>query len=223
MCAATESTRTEQDSLRFSTEMVDGCVRTAQYYGRCFADGLSGSNDTATFGASASMIDTPPDSRIGRSVTLRPATDADEPFLTAVYFSTRTEELAPLPWSDEQKLAFLAQQHQAQHFHYHTYYDNADFLVIEIDGVPAGRLYLWRRPHQIQLVDIALLPEYRNGGIGTALVRDLVEEADRSGLPIELHVEGNNPAMRLYERFGFQKQEEQGVYWRMLRPPAPPS
>jgi ribosomal protein S18 acetylase RimI-like enzyme len=167
------------------------------------------------------MIGTPPDNRIGRTVTLRPAMDPDEPFLAAVYFSTRVDELAPLPWSDEQKLAFLTQQHRAQHFHYHTYYDNAVFLVILVDGVPAGRLYLWRRPNQIQLVDIALLPQYRNSGIGTALVRDLVESADRAGLPIELHVEGHNPAMRLYERFGFQKVEDEGVYWRMLRPPAP--
>lgn len=166
------------------------------------------------------MIDTPPVDAPVRAVTLRPATDADEPFLAAVYFSTRLDELAPLPWSDAEKLAFLRQQHQAQHVHYHTYYDNAEFLLILIDGVPAGRLYLWRRPNQIVLVDVALLPQHRNGGIGTALVRDLVAEADHKGLPIELHVEGNNPAMRLYERFGFQRQEEQGVHWRMVRPPA---
>ncbi len=124
-------------------------------------------------------------------------------------------------WNTEQKDAFVRMQYNAQRQHYLTYYPQAEYSLILRDEQPIGRIIIERTAGEIRLMDIALLPEHRNGGIGTALVRDLVDEADRKQLPIELHVEGNNPAMRLYERFGFRREEEQGVYWRMVRPPSP--
>ena len=63
--------------------------------------------------------------------------------------------------------------------------------------------------------DIALLPEHRGAGIGGRLLQDLLTEAAASGKRVSIHVERFNPAMRLYERLGFTKQEEVGVYFRM--------
>ncbi len=64
-------------------------------------------------------------------IRLRTKTEADRPFLTALYASTRTQEMAIVPWSDEQKQAFLLSQFDAQTSHYDQYYDGADFLIIE--------------------------------------------------------------------------------------------
>ena len=155
-------------------------------------------------------------------VTFRPITPDDMEFLLRVYHSTREEELAMvLDWTAEQKDAFVQQQFNAQHVWYQDHYDGAQFDVILVDGVPAGRLYVHRRSREIRLVDITLLPEFRKGGIGTSLLRELLAEGEAAGKPVTIHVEVFNPAMRLYERLGFRPIEERGPYrlmeWRPSR------
>lgn len=139
-----------------------------------------------------------------------------------MYASTRVEELAPVPWTDQQKLEFLAMQFNAQHEHYRVHYAEAEFSVVLVDGEPAGRLYLYRGERDLRLVDIALLPQFRGGGLGTRLIRDVLEEGDRTGKTVSIHVEVENPARRLYDRLGFVPAGETGVYVLMERPPAVP-
>jgi ribosomal protein S18 acetylase RimI-like enzyme len=148
----------------------------------------------------------------GIKLEFRPITDRDLPFLARVYASTRTEELAHVQWSDEQKAGFLQMQFEAQHAHYQTHYTGADWLVIEFAGEPAGRLYIARWAREHRLIDIALLPQFRRRGFGTALLRDLMDEAQSAGKSLSIHVEKNNPAMQLYRRLGFAAVGEHGVY-----------
>lgn len=150
-----------------------------------------------------------------RQITLSAAQVKDEGFLYQVYASTRQEELAQVPWTELQKTEFLKSQHHAQHHHYHTYYPDANFDLILLDGQPIGRLYIERGAEELRLMDIALLPNYRNQGIGTALIQDLLEEAKHHQQFIGLHVEQFNPAYRLYERFGFRDVELRGIYMYM--------
>lgn len=146
-------------------------------------------------------------------------TDADLPFLAEVYASTRREEVARTPWSDEQRQAFLRWQFENQHQHYQQYYPDCEFLVIEKDAVgrrePIGRLYVDRWEDEIRLVDIALLPEHRGGGLGGKILGALLEEGREKGLPVSIHVEYNNPALRLYKRLGFRHVDSNGVYYLM--------
>ena len=160
--------------------------------------------------------DPPPDPLAG--VELRPVTDADRPFLLAVYASTRADELAVVPWTNDEKAAFLAMQFDAQDRSYHQNWPDGRFLVIELGGTPIGRLYLGRTAGEIVVVDIALLPEHRGRGIGSALLADALAEADSDGLQVTLHVEPWNPAKRLYERLGFEVREVRGIYEWMVRP-----
>jgi ribosomal protein S18 acetylase RimI-like enzyme len=153
-------------------------------------------------------------------VTLRPARPEDREFLLAVYASTRAEELAPVPWTEEQKAAFLKMQFQAQDVDYKRNYADAEFSVIEVDGSPAGRLYVHRRPDEIRLIDIALLPAFRGRGVGTGLLERLFDEATASDVPVTIHVEISNPARALYERLGFLAQGEQAPYVFMRWTPA---
>jgi ribosomal protein S18 acetylase RimI-like enzyme len=146
---------------------------------------------------------------------LRPAVEGDESFLFSVYASTREEELAPLPWEPADKQAFLAMQFQAQHTHYHTHYEGADFDVVMLDDQPIGRLYVSRSASEIRLMDIALLREHRGTGIGTNLVEALLSEAQVTGRRVTLYVEPFNRALHLYERLGFHQTGEHGIYWFM--------
>jgi len=146
------------------------------------------------------------------AIRFRPIRPEDEAFLYKVYASTREEELAPLEWDAAQKEAFLRMQFLAQHRYYQTYYANDEFLVILQEEQPIGRIYIGRWENEIRLIDIALLPEFRRRGIGTGLLRDLLREGEETGKPVRIHVEKFNPALRLYQRLGFIKIEDQGVY-----------
>lgn len=145
-------------------------------------------------------------------VTLRTVTPDDRSFLCRLYGSTRAAELAPLPWTDEEKQAFIAMQFDAQDRHYREHYPAAAFDVIMVGGEPAGRLCVSRGADEMRIVDIALVPECCNRGIGSALLRGLQDEARASGRPLRIHVERFNPAMRLYQRLGFTAIADRGVY-----------
>lgn len=151
-------------------------------------------------------------------LALRPETDADIPFLGALYAATRMEELAVTSWTEAQKAAFLDMQFQAQRTHYRRHYPEADWFVIEQGGGRIGRLYIERWPSQHRIIDIALLAEHCGKGFGTALLDDLIDEAAAVGKAVSIHVEKNNRARRLYLRLGFEVTEDKGVYDLMARP-----
>ena len=153
----------------------------------------------------------------GQVFTLRGAATGDLPFLRELYADTRAAELAPVPWPDATKRHFLDDQFALQHQHYVLHYADADFLVIELDGVPVGRLYAMRQPSRdFSIVDISLLPAWRGQGIGSMLIRDLQREASVAVRPLWLHVSMHNPsARRLYERLGFKDDGFEGPYQRM--------
>ncbi|HEX5182780.1 MAG TPA: GNAT family N-acetyltransferase [Allosphingosinicella sp.] len=148
-------------------------------------------------------------------VGFRPAEEADLPFLATLYASTRWEELAPTGWPIEAQQSFLADQFALQHRHYTQYHPDAARLVVERDGAPIGRVYLDESDSRFNLIDIALLPEHRGGGIGGAILNDLVRHARETGRAIDLFVEKNNPVRGLYKRLGFVMAEDAGVYDRM--------
>jgi GNAT superfamily N-acetyltransferase len=158
--------------------------------------------------------------RLPRSVVFRPADDTDQPFLCALYASTREDEMRLVDWSEAQKSSFLNMQFDAQHRYYREQFPAAEYLVVERDGEAIGRIYLDRRTDELRLIDIALIPEVRNQGLGEALLLDLLDEGRSKALPVSIHVERFNPAMRLYLRLGFQPVKDQGVYqlleWRPM-------
>ena len=149
------------------------------------------------------------------SISLRTIVPGDQEFLFTVYSSTREEELARVDWNAAQKESFLRMQFEAQSKSYAENYPGAEFQMILLDGEPVGRLYVDRRADEIRIVDIALLPEARGRGIGSALLNQILDQARAAGLPISIHVERMNPALHLYQRLGFRLLEDKGVYLLM--------
>ena len=146
------------------------------------------------------------------SIKLRPAREEDEEFLRLVYAESRREELDQVVWPEGAREQFLRFQFDAQAAHYANYTD-AEFLIVEVAGIAAGRLYLQRTASAIHVMEIALLPDYRGRGIGTALLRPILDEGQASARKVTMHVEKFNPALRLYERLGFRIADDKGVYW----------
>ncbi|KAA1426181.1 GNAT family N-acetyltransferase [Nocardioides antri] len=149
--------------------------------------------------------------------TLRAATPQDREFLLALYGTTR-DDLSLLPLDEEQRDALVRMQFHAQDMHYRQTNPNADVDVIEVDGRLVGRLYVDRRPGDIRIIDISLLPEDRDAGLGSALIRAVQAEAAASGRTVSLHVAVGNRAADLYVRLGFRVMSDVGVYrlmeWR---------
>lgn len=148
--------------------------------------------------------------------TLRPVRDDDRDFLHQVFTSAwqRAFAAANLPADIQQKL--IDHQFQAQDLSYRQEFPDAEYSVIMIEGTPAGRLYLDRREKEIGLMEITLLPEYRNRKIGTGLIEEVLREAATAGKPVVLYVEKWNPeARRLYLRLGFEDDENLETHWKM--------
>ena len=119
--------------------------------------------------------------------------------------------MARVPWDEAQKEAFLTMQFGSQQLHYRTHNPEATHDIILLDGSPAGRLYVARRARELRILDITLLPAFRNQGIGTPLIKELMTEAARAGKPLTIYVESFNPSLRLFERLGFKMIEEDGI------------
>ena len=149
-------------------------------------------------------------------ISLRAETDDDIGFIRGLYASTRATEMAYLQHLGEAQVsAFINMQFEAQRAHYREHYPGARFDVIEFDGQAIGRLYLAEVENEIRLMDIVLLPEMRNRGIGGDLTRAVLAFARGTGWKVTLHVEEENPAKRLYDRLGFEVVGEQTFYKKM--------
>ena len=157
--------------------------------------------------------------RLPEGIGLRPASATDLPLLHRVYCSTRQDELRVLDWTMAEKAAFLQQQFDLQHRYYHAHFPEAQFCIIECAGQDIGRWYLDRASSELRLIDIALLPEWRQRGIGSRLLRSLMEEAEASGRDILLHVEADNLALAWYARLGFEPLGNDGMYVKLRRRP----
>jgi ribosomal protein S18 acetylase RimI-like enzyme len=152
-----------------------------------------------------------------RGLSLREATLDDLPFMRGLYGQLRADEVKQIPWPETVRHQFLDNQFSLQHHHFVTHYEKAVFYVVLHQGNNAGRLYLLREPPYFLIIDIALLPEYRRQGMGSALlswVKALTVETGAHG--IDLHVDQRNPdAQRLYARQGFALTRNEGPYLGM--------
>ncbi len=159
-------------------------------------------------------MDTPID-----QISFRPISQKDQHFLCELYGTTRADEMAMVPWSEEQKQEFIDMQFNAQHTFYQEQFKDANYNIVVLNNEAIGRLYTDIRDDEIRIIDIALLPKFRGRGLGFELLNGVIEEAKQRKLPITIHVEKNNPAMTLYQRLGFVTIEDQGVYdlmrWQM--------
>ncbi len=150
------------------------------------------------------------------TIALRPIREDDELLLFRVYASTREIERDTWQWEDEAWDAFLRMQFEAQRRHYMIHFPNGVQSIVLRDGMPSGRMWVYRSPEEIRLLDIAILPEHRRCGIGTHLIRQLQEEARHAGVPLHHSVEIGNPgAKRLYERLDFVAVQTHGMHTLM--------
>ncbi|QGZ38782.1 ribosomal protein S18 acetylase RimI-like enzyme [Pseudoduganella flava] len=137
------------------------------------------------------------------SPMLRAQRPEDEAFLRHLYAMTR-DDLRQLPLDPASLGALIDMQYEAQRTGYRAMYPRASYLVVERDGEPLGRAIVDENDEELRLVDIALLPQTRGQGIGTALIGIWQRAAAGRGKRVVLSVlHTNGRARRLYEALGF--------------------
>jgi GNAT superfamily N-acetyltransferase len=146
------------------------------------------------------------------AISVRPVQPDDAPFLLELYASTRAEELAQVPWTAEQRLAFVSGQFAAQQDHYQKQYPEATHEIILADGQPVGQLHVARLEDQIRIIDFTVRPERRNTGVGSFQLRQLLDQAEMAGKAVRIYVEDFNPSLRLFERMGFKPIANEGIH-----------
>lgn len=123
------------------------------------------------------------------TLVLRPFVASDLPAVLAI------EQLSsPSPWKGEFFLKELRHQYSR-------------VLVAEFGGLLVGYLCRWFVVDEIQILNVAVHPQYRQRGIGRALLRDIFAEAhqrDVRSLSLEVRT-SNTAAINLYEEFGFHQ------------------
>ena len=126
-------------------------------------------------------------------IELRQIRQSDFDFAWQLYellMKPLTEEL--LPWREDRQRAAV----QAA-------FDSREAQIILCDGVAAGWLQTHRSDGCLYLGQIYIKPDKQGQGIGTMLVRQLIEQAGRAGTALTLSVMKNNRALSFYERLGF--------------------
>jgi len=145
-------------------------------------------------------------------LTLREVSSLDEEFLLDLYRSVREAEMAMVPWTDEQRLAFVRHQYAAQRNHYRTEYPAAQHSILLKDDVPVGMLYIDFTQADVKIMDLIISPSSRNLGIGSSLLKVLQSEASRLQKPITVFVDQQDRSIKLFDRLGFKPVEEQGMH-----------
>jgi ribosomal protein S18 acetylase RimI-like enzyme len=150
------------------------------------------------------------------NVTIRPVQSIDKSFLLRVYASSRAEELVQTGWTETEKQSFLEMQFLAQWQDYSNRFPDAEQSIVLHEGNPAGRIWVNRSNEEIRLLDIALLPEFRNSGIGAVLLQRLQDEARALVIPLRHAVYKDNlSAVRFYQSLGFTIIEDLATYYIM--------
>lgn len=153
------------------------------------------------------------------AVRLRLERPADALFQQLLFRETQGGVLAGLDPALVEML--LSQQMAGRAMTYATLYPGARHEIVECDGLSIGRMVTDRGATAITLVDIALLADRRGRGIGTRLLRTLIDEAEGVGLPMRLSIDPlNSGAFRLYSRLGFTIVAQDTMTSTMERAPA---
>ncbi|MEP4053045.1 MAG: GNAT family N-acetyltransferase [Litorimonas sp.] len=148
-------------------------------------------------------------------VEFRIISDADREFLFDVYASSREWEFTHTVWTAEEKEKFLRGQFKVQDQAYQMTYLGAIRRIIQLDGKDIGRLYVDRQDDHLLIIDFAILSQFRNRGIGSDILKSLINEAYGAKVPVKLHVLRASPALEFYERHGFKKTHVEGHHFAM--------
>jgi ribosomal protein S18 acetylase RimI-like enzyme len=157
-----------------------------------------------------------PELALRRAITLRAATDQDEPFLSHLYKLSRVEEFSMTGISEAHFDILMRMQYSARRAAYESNYPDAIRYIVNADGRDAGQIWVFSDTTQCRVIDIAIAAEFQNQGIGAVLMTDFIAQARQAGVPLRCSVATNNPgSLRFHQRLGFRIVSSDEAYHEM--------
>jgi ribosomal protein S18 acetylase RimI-like enzyme len=138
-------------------------------------------------------------------VALKPARPEDFDYCARLYFEGMANVIKELSLNMDAQIASFRQQWAVE-----------QVRIITLDGTDIGWLQSFAKHDALFLGQLFVDSALRGQGIGTKVVKGLIEEAARAGQALTLGVVKTNPALRLYERLGFRTthEDERKFYMR---------
>ena len=136
--------------------------------------------------------------------TLRPASAADYEWLWELKRMTMQAHVEATwgSWDDAAQEAFFRRSFSPE-----------TVQLILVDAANAGLLHLERKPSELFLANIQIHPAFQNRGLGTAVIKTVMESARLLQLPVRLQVlTVNHAARELYLRLGFAVTSETNTH-----------
>jgi ribosomal protein S18 acetylase RimI-like enzyme len=157
-----------------------------------------------------------PEIPLRRAITLRPATEHDEPFLFHLYKLSRVEEFSMTGIGESHFDFLMRMQYSARKAAYESNYPDARPNIVIANGTDAGQIWVFSDHTQYRVIDIVIAGEFQNQGIGAFLVNDLIAQAKEAGVPLRCSVATNNPgSLRFHRRLGFRILSSDEAYHQM--------
>jgi ribosomal protein S18 acetylase RimI-like enzyme len=146
------------------------------------------------------------------NIALRPARQEDVDFARELYFETMRGMIEELLGWDQRR----------QEDGFVSWFKLEEAAIIVADGRPVGWFQTRVNEQEIFLGSLYVSPEMQRRGIGSDVLRQLVSQAVRASKTLRLAVMRNNPAVKLYERLGFQvTHDDQYKLYMQFVPPRP--
>jgi len=150
------------------------------------------------------------------AIGLRPVVNEDDEFLYNLYKLSRVEEFSVVPLTEEQFDAIMRMQYSARKGSYDAQFPDSEHSIITMDGVDAGQIWVDRGKDEHRLIDISISDAFQNKGLGTALLKNLIVQAQQAGATLRCAVATNNPgSLRFHERLGFAITSQDDMYYQM--------
>jgi ribosomal protein S18 acetylase RimI-like enzyme len=131
------------------------------------------------------------------NLTFRRATEKDLEFLIWLRQETMAEHLksAGMEVDEENHLSRI--KHQFEHA-----------KIILLKNQKIGLLKLIETDTEIEILQIQIMPDYQNKGIGKDIIQSIIENSSIKKIPVKLSVLKTNKAQNLYKTLGFAIYDE---------------